>query len=135
MPPRFGVTLDREKGPVGFSSLERGRHPTEASQVGANPWRSAGSTVASYGLADLCTPEGRPFVLGHARSMQAIPGGKAKHDTIDAQKLAVWRRWGPHASAAHTGGAAGPYSPSQPPGEPARDRPDTRLHSEPGGRG
>jgi hypothetical protein len=42
-----------------------------------------------YGLADLCTRAGIPFVLGHARSMQAIHGGKAKHDQIDAQKIAV----------------------------------------------
>jgi hypothetical protein len=42
-----------------------------------------------YGLADLCAHEGIPCVLGHARSMQAIHGGKAKNDTIDAHKMAV----------------------------------------------
>ena len=31
-----------------------------------------------YGLADLCAHEGIPFVVGHALSMQAIHGGKAK---------------------------------------------------------
>jgi transposase len=51
-------------------------------------------------LADLCGREGIPFVLGHALSVTAIHGGKAKHDTIDAQKIAVWLRGGmlPQAS-------------------------------------
>jgi hypothetical protein len=35
-----------------------------------------------------------PVVLGQALSMTAIPGGKAKHETIEAQKMAVWRRGG-----------------------------------------
>jgi len=47
-----------------------------------------------YGLADLCAREGSPFVLGHALSMQAIHGGTAKHDTLDAPKIAVLRRGG-----------------------------------------
>ena len=34
------------------------------------------------------------MVLGHARSMKAIPGGKANNDKIDAQKIAVLRRGG-----------------------------------------
>jgi transposase len=40
------------------------------------------------------------FVLGHALDMQAIPGGKAKHDTIDSQKIAARLRGGmlPQAS-------------------------------------
>ncbi len=42
-----------------------------------------------YGLADLCAKAGIAFVLGHALSMKAIQGGKAKHDKIDAQKIAV----------------------------------------------
>jgi hypothetical protein len=46
------------------------------------------------GLADLCTREGIPFVRGHALYMKAIHGGKAKNDTIDAQKIAVLRRGG-----------------------------------------
>jgi transposase len=45
-------------------------------------------------LADLCTQEGIPFVLGHALYMKAIHGGKAKHDKIDAQKIAVLLRGG-----------------------------------------
>jgi transposase len=45
-------------------------------------------------LAALGAREGFPFVLGHALSMRAIPGGKAKHDTIDAQKIALLRRGG-----------------------------------------
>jgi transposase len=47
-----------------------------------------------YGLADLCGCEGIPFVLGHALYMKAIHGGKAKHDKIDAHKIAVWLRGG-----------------------------------------
>jgi transposase len=51
-------------------------------------------------LADLCAREGIPFVLGHALSMKAIHGGKAKHDKLDAQKIAVLLRGGmlPQAS-------------------------------------
>jgi transposase len=53
-----------------------------------------------YWLADLCAQEGIPFVLGHALYMKAIHGGKAKHDTIDAHKIAVLLRGGmlPQAS-------------------------------------
>ena len=53
-----------------------------------------------YWLADLCVQEGIPFVLGHALSMKAIHGGKAKNDQIDAQKIAALLRGGmlPQAS-------------------------------------
>ena len=53
-----------------------------------------------YGLADLCADEESPFVLGHALDMKAIHGGKAKHDQIDSQKMAVRLRGGmlPQAS-------------------------------------
>jgi transposase len=44
------------------------------------------------GLADLCAEHGRPFVLGHALSMQALHGGKATNDKIDAHKIAVLLR-------------------------------------------
>src|SRR5438132_12858088 len=37
-----------------------------------------------YWLADLGARAGITCVLGHARSMQAIHGGKAKNDRIDA---------------------------------------------------
>ncbi len=47
-----------------------------------------------YWLADLCAKEGSAFVLGHALSMKAIHGGKAKNDKIDAQKIAVLLRGG-----------------------------------------
>ena len=47
-----------------------------------------------YWLADLCAQEGIPFVLGHALAMKAIHGGKAKHDTIDSQKIAALLRGG-----------------------------------------
>src|SRR5262245_51046815 len=45
-------------------------------------------------LADLCTDEGIPFVLGHALYRKAIHGGKAKTDPIDAKKIAVLLRGG-----------------------------------------
>jgi transposase len=47
-----------------------------------------------YWLADLCVQEGLTFVLGHAQSMKAIHGGKAKNDRLDAQKIAVLLRGG-----------------------------------------
>jgi transposase len=47
-----------------------------------------------YWLADLCAREDIPFVLGHALYMKAIHGGKAKNDTIDAQKIAGLLRGG-----------------------------------------
>jgi hypothetical protein len=51
-------------------------------------------------LADLCAREGMPLVLGHALSMKAIHGGKAKHDKLDAPNIAVRLRGGmlPQAS-------------------------------------
>jgi Transposase and inactivated derivatives len=53
-----------------------------------------------YWLADLWAEHGMPLVLGHALSMKAIPGGKAKNDKIDAHKIAVLLRGGmlPQAS-------------------------------------
>ncbi len=47
-----------------------------------------------YWVADLCQREGIAFVLGHALSMKAIHGGKAKNDKIDAHKIAVLLRGG-----------------------------------------
>lgn len=47
-----------------------------------------------YWLADLCAREGIPFVLGHALYMKAIQGGQAKHDRIEAQKIAMLLRGG-----------------------------------------
>ncbi|HEY6072216.1 MAG TPA: IS110 family transposase [Anaerolineales bacterium] len=53
-----------------------------------------------YWLADLCAEHGIPFVLGHARYLQAIHGGTATNETIDAPKIAVLLRGGmlPQAS-------------------------------------
>jgi hypothetical protein len=47
-----------------------------------------------YWLADVCAAEGLVFVLGHARAMKAIHGGKAKNDKIDSHKIAVLLRGG-----------------------------------------
>jgi len=52
-----------------------------------------------YWLADLCTQEDIPFVLGHALYMKAIHGGKAKNDKIDAHKIAVLLRGGAFPTA------------------------------------
>ena len=46
------------------------------------------------GLADLCADEAMPFVLGQALSLKAIHGGTAKHETLEAQEIAVLRRGG-----------------------------------------
>jgi hypothetical protein len=66
------------------------------------PTWSSLSTACSPGtwLADLGAREGIPFVLGHALYRQAIHGGKATHDQLDAHKMAVRRRGGmlPQAS-------------------------------------
>src|SRR5882724_8027877 len=96
-----------------------------------------------YGLADLCAREGLPFVLGHALSMKAIHGGKAKHDNIDAQNIAILLRGGmlpsslclsrcaachtrpaaaPDTSHAQTGGAVDACPADEQPGQLARDR-------------
>ena len=50
--------------------------------------------VTWYWLVDLCAREGIPFVLGHALSMKAIHGGKAKNDRSDAHKMAGLLRGG-----------------------------------------
>ena len=47
-----------------------------------------------YWLADLCTQEKIPFVLGHALYMKLIYGAKAKNDQIDAGKIARLLRGG-----------------------------------------
>jgi transposase len=47
-----------------------------------------------YWLADLCAEQGIAFVLGHALSMKAMHGGKAKNDRIDSQKIAALLRGG-----------------------------------------
>jgi transposase len=62
-------------------------------------WRSNG-LFTWYWVADLCAQEGISFVLGHALYMQAIHGGKATNDTIDAHTIAALLRGGllPQAS-------------------------------------
>ena len=47
-----------------------------------------------YGLTNLCAEQGLPFVLGHALSMKAIHGGKAKNDQIDSEQIALVLRGG-----------------------------------------
>ena len=52
------------------------------------------------GLADLCAPEGMPVVLGQALDLQALPGGQAKTDRMEAHHSAGLGRGGmlPQAS-------------------------------------
>jgi hypothetical protein len=45
-------------------------------------------------LADRCAQAPMPVVRGHAWSLNALHGGKATHDPIDAQTIAVLRRGG-----------------------------------------
>ena len=47
-----------------------------------------------YWLADLCADQAIPFVLGHALSMKALHGGKAKNDKLDSHKHAALLRGG-----------------------------------------
>ena len=47
-----------------------------------------------YWLADLCTDQKIPFVLGHALYMKAIHGSKTKNDRIDSKKIAKLLRAG-----------------------------------------
>jgi hypothetical protein len=56
-------------------------------------WRSTVFFTWDW-LAALGAREGIPGVLGHALSMQALHGGKAKNEKMDAQKIAVLLRGG-----------------------------------------
>lgn len=47
-----------------------------------------------YWLADLYAQEPIPFVLGHARSLKAIHGGKSKNDKIESHQIATLLRGG-----------------------------------------
>jgi hypothetical protein len=61
----------------------------------------AGACLCTWSwLAALCARAGLPLGLGHALSLHALHGGKAPHDTSDAQQRAVRRRGGmlPQAS-------------------------------------
>jgi transposase len=61
---------------------------------------AAACMLTWYWRADLCAEHGIPFVLGHALSLKAMHGGKAKNDKIDSQKIAALLRGGmlPQAS-------------------------------------
>ena len=103
-------------------------------------------------LADRCAAQGMPFVLGHALSLTAMPGGQATHDQIDSQKLAAWLRGGmlpqayvypaemrapprsaqaSHPPEAHTRRTLGSCAQYQQPVPFARDRHKARLPSPP----
>jgi hypothetical protein len=76
----------------------RKANPESVLQVRA-PYRDAlvvavGCLVTWSWRADICAREGLACALGHAWYMKALHGGQAKHDQIDAPKIAVLRRGG-----------------------------------------
>jgi transposase len=84
-----GEILVHRNMPAGPESLLKAVAPSRAGLV-----VGVECIFTWYGLADLGAREGMAVVLGHALSMQAIHGGKATHDRIDAQKRAVLLRGG-----------------------------------------
>jgi transposase len=90
-----GATLLHRNRPATPEALRRAITPSREQSVLAAaclfPW---------YWLADLWADHGIPCVLGHALSLKAIQGGKAKNDKSDAHTIAVLLRGGmlPHAS-------------------------------------
>ena len=93
---RYVCILD----PAGATLLHRNRTATpEALLKALAPYRApivlaAACLLTGYWLADRWAAPGMPFVLGHALSRQAIHGGKAKHDQIDAHQIAGRLRGG-----------------------------------------
>jgi hypothetical protein len=87
--PRDGAILVHRTMPAGPEPLLTAIAPDRTALVvgvaGIFPWDW---------LADLGTREAMPCVLGHALSRQALHGGQAKNDNIDAQHMAVLRRGG-----------------------------------------
>ena len=57
-------------------------------------WSALHACAPGIWLADRCEAEGLPFVLGHALSMRAIHGGKAKNDRLDSHNIAALLRGG-----------------------------------------
>ena len=84
-----GATLLHRNMPATPEALLKAIAPSHEQIVVAAAWM-----FTWYWLADLCADHGIPFVLGHALSMKAIHGGKAKNDKSDAQKIAVLLRGG-----------------------------------------
>ena len=69
--------------------------PRRRSSRIATAWSSAASACSPGTGSPTCAKTKRiPFVLGHALSMKAIHGGKAKNDRIDAAKIAGMLRGG-----------------------------------------
>ena len=63
-----------------FQAIAPSRAPSVLAAAGLFPWD---------GLADRCAAHGLPCVLGPALSRQALHGGTATNDTIDAQQMAL----------------------------------------------
>ena len=84
-----GERLGPRHMPAAPEPLRQAVAPDRDGLVGAVACLCTGSW-----LADLCAPEGRPCVRGHALSMQAMPGGQATHDPRDAPTMAALRRGG-----------------------------------------
>src|SRR5207302_8132911 len=86
---RAGEILVHRHMPAGPEPLLKAIAPSREDLVG---WVACRFTWDW--LAARCAREGLPFVLGQALSLQAMHGGKAKHDTMDAHKMAVLLRGG-----------------------------------------
>jgi hypothetical protein len=75
-----------------------GQHPSRFARrlrpLERSSWSASHVSSPGTWRADLGTQEGIPFVLGHALYLKAMHGGKAKHDTLDAHKLAGLLRGG-----------------------------------------
>ena len=83
--------------PAGPAPVLKAIAPSRAARVVCGACLVTGSW-----LADLWARAGMPCGRGHALDMQALQGGKAKHDTLDAPTMAVVLRGGrlPQASGA-----------------------------------
>jgi hypothetical protein len=62
--------------------------------IGTSWWSPWPACSPGTWLADLCARAGLACVLGHAWSMNAIPGGQAKYDTSEAHTMAGLHRGG-----------------------------------------
>ena len=90
-----GETLLHRNMPATPAALLTAIAPSQGQIVLAAAWMFTWDWLAAR-----CAEHAMPFVLGHALSMTALHGGKAKNDTIAAQKIAGLLRGGmlPQAS-------------------------------------
>jgi hypothetical protein len=86
---QHGTKLVHQNLPTTPAAFLRIIAPSRAALVGGGE-----CLFTWYWLADLCRTEGIACVLGHALSLKAIQGGKAKNDQSDAHQSAVLLRGG-----------------------------------------